>query len=228
MIIQLHERLGLGRHQDVEGAGRKVGQQDRQQHGHRSDQGVDEELDGRVAAVLAAPNSDQEVHRNQGHFPEEIEQHIVQRHEHAQHAQFQQVEHHEVLPHPGADGAGAVVQAEGGQQGCEKNQGQTEAVDRNPEVRVQHRDPRRGNLAVQFAGIPVVGQHQPGTQDQWHEAEQDRRPADGPIRAAEHQYPNAGHQRHEEGCKQCHLARIGHWPDLLTLRNLETVATTPA
>ena len=72
--------------------------QDRQQHQDRARHGVQEELDRRIHAPRTAPHADQEVHRHQGEFPEDVEQEQVQRHEHTDHAHFQQQEEdHEVL-----------------------------------------------------------------------------------------------------------------------------------
>ena len=64
--------------------------QDAEQHQHRADQGVKEELDRRVELPRPAPDADQEVHRDQHHFPEDVEQEEVERHEDADHAGLQQ------------------------------------------------------------------------------------------------------------------------------------------
>ena len=63
-----------------------VKRQNRQQHQHRAGQRVEEELDRRVQPAVAAPDADQEVHRHQHHFPEQVEQEEIERHENAQHA----------------------------------------------------------------------------------------------------------------------------------------------
>ena len=60
--------------------------QHRQQDQDRAQQGVQEELDRGVFAPRAAPDADQEIHRQQHHFPEDVEQEEIQRHEHADHA----------------------------------------------------------------------------------------------------------------------------------------------
>ena len=71
-------RLGreIGRHQ-VRDEGR-VGvihhPQHRDQHQHRAEQGVEEEFIGRVDAVLAAPDADDQVHRDQAGLEEDVEE----------------------------------------------------------------------------------------------------------------------------------------------------------
>ena len=77
---------------DVEAVGARhvvvveVEREDAEQHHHAADQGVQEELDRRVEAPVAAPDADQEVHRHQHDFPEQEEQQEVERDEGADHA----------------------------------------------------------------------------------------------------------------------------------------------
>ena len=88
----------------VEGAGLQAHVEDRQQHQHRAGHGEDEELDRRIDAPLTAPHADQEVHRDQGEFPEDEEQHQVGGQENAQHARFEQQEEEHKALHPLLDG----------------------------------------------------------------------------------------------------------------------------
>jgi hypothetical protein len=67
----------------------EVEREDAEQHDHAADQGVEEELDRRVEPVGAAPDPDQEVHRDEHHLPEQEEEHEVERHERAEHAALQ-------------------------------------------------------------------------------------------------------------------------------------------
>ena len=66
--------------------------QNSEQHQDRADQGIDHELDRRVAAPRAAPDRDDEVHRDQHGFPEDKEEQEIERHEDAQHAGLQDQE----------------------------------------------------------------------------------------------------------------------------------------
>ena len=59
--------------------------EDRHQHQERPEHRVDEELDRRVEPALAAPDPDDEVHRDQHHFPHHVEQEQVEGDEDADH-----------------------------------------------------------------------------------------------------------------------------------------------
>ena len=116
-------------------------------------QGIQEKLDGRVHAIGAAPNPDQQIHGNQHGFPEHVEQHEVQRDEHAQRGGF----HHEQADHefPDArlDRGPGYQDAERRQQGGQQHQGQADPIHahcvvdggrRNPLVHFHELHGRRG------------------------------------------------------------------------------------
>ena len=69
---------------------REIQHQDRQQHQDAAQQRVQEELDRRVLPPRPAPDADEEIHRQQHHLPEHVEQEEVERHEHAEHARHEQ------------------------------------------------------------------------------------------------------------------------------------------
>ena len=72
--------------QDIEAAaGCDVQIDQGDQHQQRAEQGVQEELEGGVNLVRATPDADDQVHRDQGGFKEDIKQDAVQRTEHADH-----------------------------------------------------------------------------------------------------------------------------------------------
>ncbi len=52
----------------------EVKEQNAEQHQHRSSQGVEEELDGRVKLARSAPDADQQIHWDQHGFPENEEE----------------------------------------------------------------------------------------------------------------------------------------------------------
>ena len=134
---QPHED-GLGRHphvvdelDDVEGqlasavvtvAVEEVQRQDAQQHEHGAEQGVEEELDRRIQLAPVPPDADQEVHRHQHDFPEDVEQEEVQRQEDAQHAGFQEQQAAVVRLFHLVDGVERAHDDEDGQQGGEQHQ----------------------------------------------------------------------------------------------------------
>ena len=62
---------------------------DRHQHQDRAEHGVQNEFQRGVDAPLVAPDADQEIHRDQHHFPEQEEEEQVERDEDADHAGFQ-------------------------------------------------------------------------------------------------------------------------------------------
>ena len=62
-----------------------------------------EELDRRVQAPIPAPDPDQEVERDQADLPEEVEQHQIEREEHAEHARLHDEQPDEELLHPSVD-----------------------------------------------------------------------------------------------------------------------------
>ena len=96
--------------------------QDGQQHQDGTGHRVQEELDGGIDAARSAPDADQEVHRDEREFPEDVEQEQVLRQEDAHHAHFQQQEEdHEILDalfdrRPGGE------DGDRGQEGGQQNQ----------------------------------------------------------------------------------------------------------
>ena len=75
----------------------EVQSDDGHQHQYRSDHGIEDKLHRRVNAPLSAPNPNQEVHRDEHHFPKNVKQKEVQRGENADHAAFQQQHEDEVF-----------------------------------------------------------------------------------------------------------------------------------
>jgi len=59
---------------------------DASQHQQATDGGIQHKLERRVDAILAAPRAEQQVGRDQHHFPENVEQEEVGREKHAQDA----------------------------------------------------------------------------------------------------------------------------------------------
>ena len=103
--------------------------QDTRQHQNGAGEGVKEELDGCVDAPFTAPQADEEVHGDEGEFPEDVKQHHIQGEEHAQHTHFQQQEESHKAFHllcyrfpGGKDG-------KGGEEGGEQHHEDADAVD---------------------------------------------------------------------------------------------------
>ncbi len=74
----------------------EVKHQNGHQHQQRAEHGEQEELDGRIDPPgRVAPDADEQVHGDQHHFPEDVEEEEVQGGEHPDHAahQDQQADH---------------------------------------------------------------------------------------------------------------------------------------
>ncbi|MNS91592.1 hypothetical protein D3C72_1256870 [compost metagenome] len=93
----VHRQLERVPGQDVEGARHIAQVDDGNQGQQRTEEGVQEELERRVHAVGTAPDTDDDEHRDQGCFKEEVEQQAVQRAEHADHQARQDQERAHVL-----------------------------------------------------------------------------------------------------------------------------------
>jgi hypothetical protein len=65
-------------HLDVGGAGAPVHRHDGEQHQHRAEQRVEEELEAGIDPARAAPDADDQEHRDQAGLEEQIEQHQVE------------------------------------------------------------------------------------------------------------------------------------------------------
>ena len=90
--------------QDVKAAvgyGVQVNQRDQHQQG--AEQGVQEKLESGVDLVWAAPDADDQVHRDQGGLKKDVEQDAVQSTEHANHQTRQNQESGHVLVHFAGD-----------------------------------------------------------------------------------------------------------------------------
>ena len=79
------QQLFIGKRSKIAG---KVKHQNCQQHEHTAQQGIEEKLNRSVFAARPTPDTNQEIHRQQHHFPKHIEEKKVERHKYAQHACF--------------------------------------------------------------------------------------------------------------------------------------------
>ena len=119
----------------------EVERQDAQQHQHRSGQRIEEELDGRVQLSRAAPDADDEVHRHQHQFPEDVEQEEIERNEHADHARLQQQEHGVVFLDAVLDRRPGTEHGHEAHQRGEHHQQQADAVDAEVVMGAERGDP---------------------------------------------------------------------------------------
>ena len=121
---------------------------------HAAEQRVQEELDGGVFAARPAPDADEEVHRQQHHFPEDVEEEEIQGQEGADHAGFQEQEQHAIA----ADIFLDVPAGDHGQEGEDRGQQDerhADAVDAEVVVDVEAADP--GQARDPIAGLVRLG-----------------------------------------------------------------------
>ncbi len=121
-------RLACCKLQHVQAAGDEVEGQDRHQHQRGTGQGVEEELHGRVDAVLAAPAPDQEVHGDQAELEEDVEEQQVQGQEDADHRALQDQHQGQIDADLVVDMLVAKGDGDGHEQGGEQHQPQADPV----------------------------------------------------------------------------------------------------
>ena len=64
----------------------EVENENRHEHEQRAEERIDEKLDGCIEPVIAAPDPDDEIHRDEHHFPHHVEEEEIERDEHTDHA----------------------------------------------------------------------------------------------------------------------------------------------
>ncbi len=79
----------------------KIQHQDRDQQQDAARKRVEEEFDRGIQAIRSSPDSDQEIHRDQHRFPKHVEQHEIERCEHADHGTFHDEQYGHETPEPG-------------------------------------------------------------------------------------------------------------------------------
>src|SRR5207244_13593466 len=94
--------VGIRAGHKVPNIGEIEGQQGNQNE-DAAEQGEQEELDGGILAARAAPHADEEIHRQQHHLPEDIEQEEVERQEGDDHDRLEDQEQHAVGAHTKID-----------------------------------------------------------------------------------------------------------------------------
>ena len=177
--LQVRREAVLEQRRDVGRAGVPVHRHDGEQHQHRAEQRVEEELEARIDPARAAPDPDDQEHRNQAALEEQVEQHEVERAEGADHQGLEHQERDHVLLHAGLDRAPARDDAERHQRGGEDHERQRNAVDAHVVVdRAGEPRPPLDELEFRRAGIEAPDQHQRD-----REGDQ-RRPQRDPARIA--------------------------------------------
>ncbi len=147
------EVQGEDRHQDEDGA----------------EQRVEQELDRRVLPVLAAPDGDQEVHRQEHDLEEDVEEDQVERQEHAHHAGQEQQEQGVIAADFLLDVPRRQARQDRDEAG-EHDEAEADAVEPEIILDVERGDPRLANhqvvspvgpLGLLFAAFGEQGRVQP-------------------------------------------------------------------
>ena len=115
--------------------------QDAEQHHHRADQGVEEELDGRVEPPRPAPDPDEEVHRDQHDLPEHVEEEHVEGAEDPEHPRLEQEQEHVVLAHALVDRGPAREDRDEAEERRQQDEERADAVDAEEVRDADGRDP---------------------------------------------------------------------------------------
>src|SRR5678815_5550534 len=169
-VIERPHRYHLGavlvrlRHHDphIEGMriSAEVKREDRQQHQHAAEQGIEKEFDRGIFTPGSAPDADEKIHRQQHHFPKNIKEEKVESAENAHHASIEQKKEREITFHALLD-AERSKDAEKAQQRGQKYHGNTQAIDAHGVADVVCRNPgvifdelKSGNRAIEILEQP--------------------------------------------------------------------------
>ena len=172
--------------QDRVAAGLQVQVDQRHQHEDRAQEGEQEELHGGVDPALAAPDADDDEHRHQHRFPEDVEEQPVQRRKDADHQPFHEQERGEVLGRAQLDHPPSGEDHQRRQQRSQQNQRQRNTVQAEVVVDVEALDPRNPLDELHLGRGDVEPEIQRQAQDE-----------DG----------GGGHQRHQLAAVCARLAR---------------------
>ena len=150
----------------------------RRQHQDAAERRVEHELDRRVDAPLAAPDADEQEHRDQHRFPEDVEQEQVLREERAHHRELDQEDHRVEQLHV----LGDRRERAGDDQRAEERRQQRPAAGCSRRGRSGSTRPRRAIHGTRVSNCrPAVGgveaRVQPGGESELHDHHRQRDPA---------------------------------------------------
>ena len=164
-----HQRRNVG------GARLRIHRNHRHQHQHRAKKCVEEKLERGIDPVLAAPDADNQEHRDQTGLEEQVEQHQIKGDKHPQHQGFQQQKRDHVFLDPGLN----IPTGGDGQR--HQKRGQHDEQHRNainPQLVFQPQYP----VAFFDKLKPGVGGIKPGEQEQRGNESNGGRAQSGPFR----------------------------------------------
>ena len=162
----------------------------RDQHQHRSEQRVEEEFIRRIFAVRAAPDPDNEIHRDQASFKEDVEQQQILRAEHADHDRFHDQEHRHVQADATLDRVPARQDTQRHQENAEHDQHQRHAVDAQRPAEPSEQVSALGKLPLRPADVELCPHHAAQ-----HKSDQRRTKRDPARRLVAHEQASNGGDR---------------------------------
>ena len=149
--------------------------------------------------MASSISTDQEVHRDQHRFPEDVEEHQVQRRQRAQHRRLQEQERDAVHLDPLLDVLPRAEHDDGTEEGGEEEEEQRHPVE--PDVIAEPQ--RRGPLGLLLERVPSRCRAEPGPErDREQEREQAEEEGDAlvlPAFAARQERDQDGAEHREEG-----------------------------
>ena len=214
---ELHPRIERGFQQcrHVRRFRFEIDRKDGDQHQNGARQRIEEELERRIDPALAAPDADDQEHRDQNGFEEDIEQDEIERAEHADHQRFQHEKRDHVFLHPVLDRFPARQDADRGQKGRQQDEEHRNAVDAHVIIDPEGRDPR--NLLDELEIRRRIVEPDP-QENRHHEGRKrcpqrscSRIPGDNPVVAPDHQDCKRPDQR-QERCQRKD-GKINHGPN---------------
>jgi hypothetical protein len=207
---ELREVEGADPRTGVRGLVGEAGRQDRHEHEQRADEGVQDELDRRVDAVAAAPDPDDQVHRDEHDLPEDVEQEQVQREEHADQADLEDEERDHVFLDPRLDRLEAREDADPGQGRRQDDERGGQAIDAELVLDAEQRDPVGGLDVLEARARRQVADQQEQREHPGHERRPERRRPG--IRARQDGDEDRADERQERDDRQDRHGVHGHCP----------------
>ena len=154
--------------------------EDREKHQQASGHREEKELHGRVDPASAAPDSDDEVHRNEHDLPEDVEEREIQSDQAPEHPGFEHQKRDRVAPRLLLDVRDREEKRHGGQHDREKDEDERDAVDAERVRDPERRDPRdcfaELEALVQDVEAEPQRERKDGVEDGEAERERHRRP----------------------------------------------------
>ena len=140
-FLRLERQRQLIPLEDREAAADGVQIDQRDQHQHRAQERVEKELERGVDAVRAAPDADDEVHRDQLRFEEDVEQHGVERGEHTVDEPRHDEERRHILGDSRLDDHPTGPDGEHGDEAVEQDEEDRYSIDAEEVIDAEARDP---------------------------------------------------------------------------------------